>query len=157
MKTFSRLIFALFTLLVMTISNNSRADDLLKIADVEAATGLKGLKLVPKDPMKGAGGTLNFADADGKLVLLVMIEPMSALRTWKQRYTNCEATVSLGSDGCVANVDKTFGFMMGFAYFSKNNKAIWLQQMGNKAGDVKKPNVDKATITKLAQLAYDRS
>ena len=56
--------------------------------------------------MKGAGGTLNFADADGKLVLLVMIEPMSTLHL-KQRYANCEATASLGSDGCVANVDKT--------------------------------------------------
>ena len=107
--------------------------------------------------MKGAGGNLNFADADGKLVLLVMIEPMSTLRTWKQRFANCEATASLGSDGCLANNDKTFGFMMGFVYFSKNNKAIWLQQMGNKPGDIRKPNLDRPTILKLGQLAFERS
>ena len=50
MKTLSRLIFAIVTLLVITISNNSRADDLLKIADVEAATGLKGSNWCRKIP-----------------------------------------------------------------------------------------------------------
>ena len=39
--------------------------------DVEKITGLQGVKLVPADPSKGAGGDLNFADKDGKLILMV--------------------------------------------------------------------------------------
>ncbi len=43
----------------------------LTVQDVEKITGLHGVKLVPPDPSKGAGGDLNFADKDGKLILMV--------------------------------------------------------------------------------------
>jgi len=43
----------------------------LTVQDVEKITGLQGVKLVPRDPSKGAGGDLNFANKDGKLVLMV--------------------------------------------------------------------------------------
>jgi len=43
----------------------------LTVQDVEKITGLHGVKLVPPNPSKGAGGDLNFADKDGKLILMV--------------------------------------------------------------------------------------
>jgi hypothetical protein len=43
----------------------------LTVQDVEKITGLQGVKLVPPDPSKGAGGDLNFANKDGKLILMV--------------------------------------------------------------------------------------
>jgi hypothetical protein len=43
----------------------------LSVQDVEKITGLQGVKLVPPDPSKGAGGDLNFANKDGKLILMV--------------------------------------------------------------------------------------
>lgn len=43
----------------------------LTVQDVEKITGLHGLKIVPYNPSKGAGGDLNFADQDGKLVVMV--------------------------------------------------------------------------------------
>jgi len=43
----------------------------LTVQDVEKITGLHGVKLVPPDASKGAGGDLNFADKDGKLILMV--------------------------------------------------------------------------------------
>jgi hypothetical protein len=43
----------------------------MTVKDVENATGLHGLSIVPRDPAKGAGGDLNFADQDGKLVVMV--------------------------------------------------------------------------------------
>ena len=43
----------------------------LTVQDVEKITGLQGVKLVPPDASKGAGGDLNFADKDGKLILMV--------------------------------------------------------------------------------------
>ena len=43
----------------------------LTVQDVEKITGLSGIKIVPADPSKGAGGDLNFADKDGELILMV--------------------------------------------------------------------------------------
>ncbi len=43
----------------------------LTVQYVEKITGLHGVKLVPPDASKGAGGDLNFADKDGKLILMV--------------------------------------------------------------------------------------
>jgi hypothetical protein len=43
----------------------------LTVQDVEKITGLHGVKIVPPDASKGAGGDLNFADKDGKLLLMV--------------------------------------------------------------------------------------
>lgn len=42
----------------------------LTIADVEKVSGISGIKLVPKNPSIGAGGDLNFATADEKLVVM---------------------------------------------------------------------------------------
>jgi hypothetical protein len=44
---------------------------LLLPADVEQLTGMTGLKTVPKDPSKGAGGDVNIATADGKLIVML--------------------------------------------------------------------------------------
>jgi len=43
----------------------------LTVQDVERITGLNGIKIVPADPSKGAGGDLNFANKDGELILMV--------------------------------------------------------------------------------------
>ncbi|MCH8620540.1 hypothetical protein [Undibacterium sp. TS12] len=132
----------------------AQAQAVLSPAEIEGITGLKGIKEVPRDPGKGAGGAFNYADSTGKLVLLVMKEPMSTLKTWKDRYKKCEPAPELGPDGCVAKSDPPFGFMLGYAFFSKNNQAIWLQQMGNKPDDVRKPNIERPELIKLANLAY---
>lgn len=58
------------------------AEKLLTTADVEKVSGLKGVKLVPRDPRRGAGGDLNFARADGNLLVMAIIRPSDPL--WKQ-------------------------------------------------------------------------
>src|SRR5262249_39912731 len=47
------------------------ADPRLTVADVETATGLKGLQLVAPGSVPGAGAGLNFATADKKMLLMV--------------------------------------------------------------------------------------
>ena len=59
------------------------AEKLLTIADVESVTGAKGLKLVPKNPAKGAGGDLNFAKPDGSLLVMAVFGPASLFTQWK--------------------------------------------------------------------------
>ncbi len=50
---------------------------LLTAADVAKVSGIQGVKLIDKDPKKGAGGDLNFAKPDGKIVLIVFFEKVS--------------------------------------------------------------------------------
>jgi hypothetical protein len=70
-------VLLVFTLLVasasMAFSQTKTAPgaQYLTVQDVEKITGLHGVKLVPANPAKGAGGDLNFADKDGKLILMV--------------------------------------------------------------------------------------
>jgi hypothetical protein len=56
---------------------------LLTVADVESATGLKGLKLVPRGSTAGAGGDLNFVKADGSLFLMVEFGNADLFKQWK--------------------------------------------------------------------------
>jgi hypothetical protein len=55
----------------------------LTIADVQSVTGVKGLKLVPKNPAKGAGGDLNFLKPDGSLLVMAVLGPATLIKQWK--------------------------------------------------------------------------
>lgn len=45
-------------------------DKYLTVTDIEKVTGLSGVKPVPREPQKGAGGHLNFADKNGDMILI---------------------------------------------------------------------------------------
>jgi hypothetical protein len=62
---------ALPLIVVASLSAQSTYDKLLTSSDVEKATGLKGVKTVLPGSQPGAGGHLNFAGPDGKLLLMV--------------------------------------------------------------------------------------
>lgn len=59
--------------------------DVLTAEDVGKVTGIQGLKLVPKNPQIGAGGDLNFAQPDGTIILIVMMQKASMYDTWKSQ------------------------------------------------------------------------
>lgn len=48
-------------------------DAWLTAADVQKTAGLPGIKSIPANPSIGAGGDLNFATADGQVVLMVQV------------------------------------------------------------------------------------
>ena len=67
-------VFTILVLSASTVFSQTKAASgaqYLTVQDVEKITGLHGVKLVPPDASKGAGGDLNFADKDGKLILKV--------------------------------------------------------------------------------------
>jgi len=67
-------VFTTLALSASTVFSQTKAvpgGQYLTVQDVEKITGLHGVKLVPPDASKGAGGDLNFADRDGKLILMV--------------------------------------------------------------------------------------
>ena len=68
------LVFTMVVLSASMVFSQTKAapgGQYLTVQDVEKITGLHGVKLVPPDASKGAGGDLNFADKDGKLILMV--------------------------------------------------------------------------------------
>jgi len=67
-------VFTLSAMSASTVSSQAKpasGAQYLTVQDVEKITGLHGVKLVPPNASKGAGGDLNFADKDGKLILMV--------------------------------------------------------------------------------------
>lgn len=63
------LFFCLF-LIPGSFAQSTEYDKYLTVADIQKVTGLTGIKQVPRDPKKGAGGHLNFADGKGHMLLL---------------------------------------------------------------------------------------
>lgn len=66
----------------------------LTVTDVEKVSGLSGIKLVPKDPSKGAGGDLNFATADEKLFVMFKLSSASAYKTYAASATMFHSTIT---------------------------------------------------------------
>lgn len=75
-------------------------DKLLTISDVEKITGLKGVKLVPRDhKSKVLTGDLNFVDGNGQPVLIVQFRPLFVYDKWKSDGGSFKESVSgIGED-----------------------------------------------------------
>ncbi len=117
----------------------------LTVQDVEKAGGLTGVKTVAKDPSKGAGGELNFAGADDKLVLMVMIQPASMYEFWKKQYgAKAQPVANLGSEA----YRSAPGGFIGYVFFLKGSQGVWVQSMG-----WKKDGSASFTAAQLEQLA----
>lgn len=56
------------------------------MADVERAAGVAGVKIVARDPGKGAGGDLNFSGPDGKLLVMVKVYKNGGYGSLKKMY-----------------------------------------------------------------------
>lgn len=63
-------LFFCFFLISGSFAQSTKYDKYLTVADIQKVTGLTGIKQVPRDPKKGAGGHLNFADGKGNMILL---------------------------------------------------------------------------------------
>ncbi len=124
---------------------------LLTVADVESVTGVKGLKLVPRNPVKGAGGDLNFAKADGSLLLMVRFGPRSLYDGWKAQDGIVNSTVSgIG--------DEAFNGPSGMApyvlFFRKADHSVSISSFLN--SDDMKPFVPQDQLRALAKIILSR-
>ncbi len=64
----------------------NKSSDYLNTSDIEKVAHIKGVKLIPKNPLKGAGGDLNFATNEGKLILMVQIVNKSNYEGYKKYF-----------------------------------------------------------------------
>lgn len=111
---------------------------LLTPADVEAVSGLTGLKVVSYNPAVGAGGDVNIATADGQLVAMLVVEGPETWDAWlTDGYTVAESvTPPVGDEAFIGpNPDTSptiyiFGFRKGDVavvldtYFDANGETV---------------------------------
>jgi len=69
-------------------------DKYLTVADIEKVTGLAGVKQVPREPRKGAGGHLNFADKNGNIVLIASFLTAEEFGFYRNEKSLVKATIS---------------------------------------------------------------
>lgn len=124
---------------------------LLTVADVESASGLKGLKLVPRGSTSGAGGDLNFAKADGSLLLMVQFGNADLFKQWKAQpgfYSN-----SVNGVG-----DEAFNGPKGMApyvlFLRKGSHSIGLSSFLDT--DTMKPMLSQDQLRALAKVILPR-
>ena len=70
----------------------------LTVADVEAASGLKGVAIVAKNSIPGGRGDINFVRADGKLLLLVNFGAASDYATAKEQFGKATDIAGIGDE-----------------------------------------------------------
>ena len=102
---------------------------LLSVAEVESATGLKGVKVVPKNISKGAGGDLNFARADGTTVLAVVVA-QGMYDSWKGESVLYNAPVSGIADEAFSGPAGTTPYVI---YFRKGKQGVQVGTIANPA------------------------
>jgi hypothetical protein len=62
-----------------------KPETLLTVADVSRITKVAGVKTVPQDPIKGASGDVNFADAKGELLLSLSMQAPASFQAAKKQ------------------------------------------------------------------------
>ena len=84
----SSCVFGICLCLTLAAVAQSPYDKYLTGADVEKVTGIKGVKLIPRGSVAGAGGDLNFADASGELILMAQFTAAKNYDSFKNKYAN---------------------------------------------------------------------
>ena len=148
-------LIAFFILCFTSLSNRVivESENLLTVDDVEKATGMKGIKLIPRNPAIGAGGDLNFALEDNTLLLIVAIQDISLYTEWKKQEGFFHAAVS--GIGDEAFEGPSFGEYRYVLIFRKEKNAISLSSFFNmEAGG--KPFLSQEQLRELAKIMISR-
>ncbi|HWF84595.1 MAG TPA: hypothetical protein VG222_07110 [Vicinamibacterales bacterium] len=150
--------------LTATIAAQGAYDKLLTIADVEKVAGMTGVRTVPNGSQAGAGGMLNFARGDGKLILMVNFGDAQLYRKARdtkeieiggKKYPNMLFAHDVPGLG-----DEAFASPPGrdqFAiYARKGSKAITVSTYYPGVGEGVKPVLTEAQLKAIAQLIFSR-
>lgn len=148
-------LLGLLIILIFSIRSTRGFDskELITPQDVEEVTGMQGIKTVPKNPQMGAGGDLNFAQQDGTIILIAMIQDSSLYETWKNQEGYFHASVpDLGDE---AFEGPGFGEYRNILIFSKGKKAFSLSSFFNMAAGGG-PYLSQDQLRQLASIIISR-
>ena len=135
-----------------SVTVNPINSNILTADDISKVTGISGVVLVPYDPHKGAGGDLNFALPDGKMLLLVSFldaPSYSASKTIQGIYGG-----EVKGVGDEAFIGKVMG-MESILYFRKGARAAGLSSFLDME-HTGKPYISQTQLRQLAALMLSR-
>jgi hypothetical protein len=142
-------ISAVFLMTLALAASTADAADILTVADVQAVSGLASMATVAKKSQTGAGGDLNFVNAEKKLVLMVAIQDLSVFATWK-RMLSRDAVAGIGDEAFTGPREGAQPYVI---YFRKGAKAVSLSSFFDRSG---RPLLTPAQLTELARIAASR-
>jgi hypothetical protein len=124
--------------------------DFLTPADIESVSGLKGIKLVEKGSLPGAGGSLNFALNDNMYAMFVIAD-MGVFNEWKtmEGYA-VDKIPNIGDEAYSAPGGKT----QFVVFFREGNKVGSISSFLNK--DTLEPFLTIEQLSQLARIAVSR-
>jgi hypothetical protein len=126
-------------------------DKLLTVADVETATGRAGVRAIPRDPSKGAGGDLNFADARGEILVMIQVVEAKYYPEFKKAYF----TAALAGVGDEAFTGASLpGKPENFACFRKGDRCVAVT--GFLDLSTGKPALNRDQVVALARVVVSR-
>ena len=144
--TFTRLTPAV---LIFAVASVALAADVLTVADVEKVAGVSGVSLVPRNPAKGAGGDLNFASADGKLLVMVRVYEKGGYDKLKKTYFAADVA-NVGDEAFVAPPGVSQPYVL---YLRKGPKAASVTTYFQRDG---KPRLTTAQLAELGRTVASR-
>jgi len=121
-------------------------DKYLTTADIEKATGLTGVKLVPREPRKGAGGHLNFANAKGDLILLASFLSAADFNSYKNAPGMVKSQVQGLGDEAFIGPASDLPYML---VVRKADKCLALSTFA----DPQQPSANRLTMDQLKAVA----
>lgn len=146
-------IFCLFFVGSLSNTHPEDLEKLLTVKDVEKVTGRTGVKLIPKNPVKGAGGDLNFALADETILVIAAVQAAEMYDTWKKQEGFFHAAVS--GIGDEAFEGPSIGKERYILIFKKGKTAVSLSSFFdmNAGGD---PFLNQEQLRELAKIMISR-
>jgi hypothetical protein len=150
--------------LTTAIGAQATADKRLTSEDVARIAGITGIKSVVRGAQTGAGGDLNFARPDGKLVVMVHFGDASLYTKARQQK---ETTVAgkpypmvLFAHRVTGVGDEAFasppGNVQYVIYARKGNNAISVTSFYSSAGEAIRPLLNEAQLKSIAQTIFSR-
>jgi hypothetical protein len=134
------------------VTVNPTNSNILTADDISKVTGISGVVLVPYDPHKGAGGDLNFALPDGKMLLLVtLLDAESYNQSKKLQNIYSGDVTGVGDD---AFTGKVMG-VESMLFFRKGSRAAGLSSFLDME-HTGKPYISQPQLRQLAALMLPR-
>jgi len=127
--------------------------DILTAAEVSQVTGLQGVVLVPYEPSKGAGGDLNFALPNGKMIMLVSLLSGGTYNGLKAQPGYSRDVTGIGDEAFIGKVAN----METILYFRKGSRVAGLSSFINTDnGWPGTPYVSQEQLRQMAELMLPR-
>jgi hypothetical protein len=146
-------IFFLLSFIPNLLAQGNPYDKYLTVADIQKVMGLTGVKQVPREPRKGAGGHLNFANHNGEMILIASFLTAEDYNSYKSAEGMVKEPVKgLGDEAFVGPGGNEPAYML---LIRKGDKCLALSTFA-KTDDFKETQLNMDQVIAIGKIVIDR-